>query len=131
MFNVASLWTLSTSYLSALKVLGLVEQTVVSMDQDWLMVPFTLHWKFPEPFRLGSEDVVDMSVLLFFLQLNCGEKYSNITTVCPPCFLGGTAGTLGCCRIHFQTKTRQGAKKKKNNKGGQFQAWSPILCDFK
>lgn len=29
------------------------------------VVPLMLHWKFPEPFSLGSEDVVDMSVLLF------------------------------------------------------------------
>lgn len=37
MFNVASLCGLtSTSYLSALKVKGLVEQSAVSMDQDCL-----------------------------------------------------------------------------------------------
>lgn len=29
------------------------------------VVPLMLHWEFPEPLSLGSEDVVDMSVLLF------------------------------------------------------------------
>lgn len=43
----------------------------------------------------------------------------------PPCFLGGTTGTLGCSfssQVTFQNRTRQGSTR------DQFHAWSPTLC---
>lgn len=47
------------------------------------VVPLMLHWELPEPFSLGSEDVVEHVCASFFLQLIFGEKSNNI----PRCVL--------------------------------------------
>lgn len=39
-----------------------------------VVAPLALQREFPEPCSRGSEDVVDMSVLLFFPSFNFGEK---------------------------------------------------------
>ena len=75
------------------------------------MVPLTLHWELPELFSQGSEDVVDMSVLLLSFNFG-GKKRDKITRACPPSLLlgGNDPGTHGCSsssQVTFQNRTRQ------------------------
>lgn len=76
---------------------------------------------FPELFSLDSEDVVHVSVLLFFLQLNSGDKWVDATrSVCPPSLLLGRNERKPLAAplpVTFQNKTRQESIREQNMLG--------------
>lgn len=86
------------------------------------VVPLMLHWRFPEPFSGFSEDVVDMSVLLFSLNSTLEKNEITFERCVLPVSREEQLELLAASisQVTFQKRCKSIRH--------QFHAWSPIRC---